>query len=139
MNKDIIDKNENVKQNNAQYCCGTKFYNVGVAVEEIMKGEVDIAWKVSVFGVVLVRIFRYNIMFGAFHIEESIYFVIGKVIEGSRNHYLLTESEAIAPGSMIRLDYIVINCFAWVTLPVFSKHTHTHTHTHTRILYLLTN
>ena len=41
-------------------------------------------------------------MFGAFHIEGSIFSVIGKLIEGSGGPYLLRESGVIAPGSMNR-------------------------------------
>ena len=42
------------------------------------------------------------IMFGAFHIEGSIFSAIGKLIEGSGGPYLLIESGVIAPGSMNR-------------------------------------
>ena len=41
-------------------------------------------------------------MFGAFHIEASIFSAIGKLNEGSGGPYLLTESDVIAPGSMNR-------------------------------------
>ena len=41
-------------------------------------------------------------MFGAFHIEGSIFSAIGKLIEGSGGPYLLIESGVIAPGSMNR-------------------------------------
>ena len=42
------------------------------------------------------------IMFGAFHIEGSIFSAIGKLIEGSGGPYLLIESGVIASGSMNR-------------------------------------
>ena len=41
-------------------------------------------------------------MFGAFHIEGSIFSAIGKLIERSGGPYLLIESGVIAPGSMNR-------------------------------------
>ena len=42
------------------------------------------------------------IVFGAFHIEGSIFYAIGKLIEGSGGPYLLIGSGVIAPGSMNR-------------------------------------
>ena len=42
------------------------------------------------------------IMFGGFHIEGSIFFSIGKLIEGSRRPYLRRVSGVIASGSMNR-------------------------------------
>ena len=43
------------------------------------------------------------IVFGAFHIEGSIFYAIGKLIEGSGGPYLLIGSGVIAPGSMNRV------------------------------------
>ena len=42
------------------------------------------------------------IMFGAFHIDGSIFFAIAKLTEGSGGHCLLTESGVIVPGSTNR-------------------------------------
>ena len=42
------------------------------------------------------------IMFGAFHIEWTIFSAIGKLIEGSVGSYLLIESGVIVPGPMSR-------------------------------------
>ena len=42
------------------------------------------------------------VIFGAFHIEGSIFSAIGKLIEGSGGPYLLIESDVIAPGSLSR-------------------------------------
>ena len=42
------------------------------------------------------------IMFGAFHIEGSIFSAIGKLLEGSGDLYLLIEPGVIAPRSMNR-------------------------------------
>ena len=71
------------------------------------------------------------IMFGAFHIEESIFSAIGKLIEGYRGPYLPIESGVITPGSMNRfLKENMRNCCrrghiilstVWVTFPVFSN------------------
>ena len=41
-------------------------------------------------------------MFGAFHIEGSIFSAISKIIEGSRGSYLVTESGVTAPESVNR-------------------------------------
>ena len=70
-------------------------------------------------------------MFGAFHIEESIFSAIGKLIEGYRGPYLPIESGVITPGSMNRfLKENMRNCCrrghiilstVWVTFPVFSN------------------
>ena len=40
------------------------------------------------------------IMFGSFHIEMSYFSSLGRIIEGSGGPYVLTEMEAVAPGSL---------------------------------------
>ena len=70
-------------------------------------------------------------MFGAFHIEESIFSAIGKLIEGYGGPYLRIESGVITPGSMNRFlkenmrnrcrRVHIISSTVWVTFPVFSN------------------
>ena len=39
-------------------------------------------------------------MFGSFHTEMSYFSSLGQIIEGSGGPYVLTEVEAVAPGSL---------------------------------------
>ena len=40
------------------------------------------------------------VMFGRFHVEQNVFSAIGKIIEGSGGPYILSESGAIATGSL---------------------------------------
>ena len=40
------------------------------------------------------------VMFGGFHVEQNVFSAIGKIIEGSGGPYILSESGAIATGSL---------------------------------------
>jgi len=40
------------------------------------------------------------VMFGGFHVEQNVYSSIGRIIEGSGGPYILSESSAIATGSL---------------------------------------
>ena len=39
-------------------------------------------------------------MFGSFHIDISYFSSLGRIIKGSGGSYVLTEMEAVAPGSL---------------------------------------
>ena len=40
------------------------------------------------------------VMFSGFHVEQNVFSAIGKIIEGSGGPYILSESGAIATGSL---------------------------------------
>ena len=49
-------------------------------------------------------------MFGSFHIEMSYFSSLGRITEGSGGPYVLTEMEAVAPGSLNKFLKVYNRC-----------------------------